>query len=42
LPPVCVTLPSALAARQTWPTISALERLRLKPCAPVEQNGGGE
>src|SRR5690349_11660891 len=30
--------PSSLFATQTWPTISAAVRLRLKPCCAVEQN----
>src|SRR6185436_12478460 len=30
--------PSALMAHHNWPVISATERLRLKPCRPVEQN----
>jgi hypothetical protein len=30
--------PSSRFASHTWPTISAVLRLRLKPCAPVEQN----
>ena len=34
----CGTLPRCCAATQTWPMISAVDRLRLKPCVPVEQN----
>ena len=34
----CGTLPSARAATQTWPMISAVDRLRLNPCVAVEQN----
>ena len=30
--------PSSRLASQTWPTISAVVRLRLKPCCAVEQN----
>src|SRR5262245_43646793 len=30
--------PSTLLAHQSWPTISAVVRFRLKPCRPVEQN----
>ncbi len=29
--------PSSFCARNTWPTISAAVRLRLKPCCAVEQ-----
>ncbi len=32
------TLPRWRAATQTWPMISAVDRLRLKPCVAVEQN----
>ena len=34
-------MPSASSARfacHSWPTISPVVRLRLKPCLPVEQN----
>jgi hypothetical protein len=34
----CGTLPRWRAATQTWPMISAVDRLRLKPCVAVEQN----
>src|SRR4051812_11584906 len=30
--------PRALFASHNWPMISAVVRLRLKPCLPVEQN----
>jgi hypothetical protein len=33
----CGTLPRCFAATQTWPMISAVLRLRLKPWVPVEQ-----
>src|SRR3990167_7243948 len=33
-----VALPSSWFAHHNWPMISAVERLRLKPCLPVEQN----
>ena len=32
------TLPKWRAVTQTWPMISAVVRLRLKPCVAVEQN----
>ena len=34
----CGTLPRCRAATQTWPMISAVDRLRLKPWVAVEQN----
>ena len=34
----CGTLPRWRAATQTWPMISAVDRLRLKPWVAVEQN----
>ena len=34
----CGTLPRWRAATHTWPMISAVERLRLKPWVAVEQN----
>ena len=30
-------MPRYFAATHTWPMISAVDKLRLKPCAPVEQ-----
>ena len=36
LSPTCQ--PSSRFASHTWPTISAVVRLRLKPCCAVEQN----
>ena len=34
---LCGTLPRCLAATHTWPMISAVDRLRLKPWVAVEQ-----
>ncbi len=31
--------PAARLARTTWSTISAVDRLRVRPCCPVAQNG---
>src|SRR3546814_19299784 len=35
---LCGTLPRCFAATHTWPMISAVDRLRLKPWVAVEQH----
>ena len=32
-------VPLSALARTTWSTISAVDRLRVRPCWPVAQNG---